>query len=240
MTNILKPNEVESRDCVAQSDGKRTFLKLGTSAVAALTHGGIVGKSAQAADGKYFSLPVAPQTGAAVDLGSGDIGVLNYAFALEQTELAFLRQLLASPYRGIMPEERRIFQEIHDQEVVHNEFFRRALGARAIPALQTDFSRVNFNNRRSVLTAAQTFADLGTSAYNGAGKLLTDPQNLLIAGKIVSVEARHASVIRDLIRPRSFYFAPAALDPALDPPAVLRVASAFVRTPINAGNLPRS
>jgi hypothetical protein len=36
------------------------------------------------------------------------------------------------------------------------------------------------------------------SAYNGAGKYLTSAANLLVAGKIVSVEARHAAAIRDI------------------------------------------
>lgn len=163
---------------------------------------------------------------------------MNFAFALEQTELTFLKQVLANPFGGITADERRIFQELHDQEVVHNEFFKAMLGSRAIPPLQTDFSRVNFRKRDSVLETAMTFADLATSAYNGAGKLLVDPVNLAIAGKIVSVEARHASIIRDLIKPRSGFFAPDALDPAREPSEVLKLASAFVKTPINASRLP--
>lgn len=84
-----------------------------------------------------------------------------------------------------------------------------------------------------------TLADLGTSAYNGAGKLLVDPVNLAIAGKIVSVEARHASVIRDLVKPRTGFFAPDALDPAREPGEILKLASQFVKTPINASRLPK-
>lgn len=164
---------------------------------------------------------------------------MNYAFALEQTELAFLRRVVAAPYNGITADERRVFQDLHDQEVVHNEFFKAMLGARAIPALQTDFSKVNFQRRESVLETAMTFADLATSAYNGAGKLLIDPANLAISGKIVSIEARHAAVIRDLIRPRSGFFAPEALDPAREPAEVLRLASAFVKTPLDASRLPK-
>lgn len=163
---------------------------------------------------------------------------MNYAFALEQTELTFLKQVLANPFGGITADERRIFQELHDQEIVHNEFFKAMLGSRAIPPLQTDFSRVNFNRRESVLETAMTFADLATTAYNGAGKLLVDPVNLAIDGKIVSVEARHASIIRDLIKPRSGFFAPDALDPARETSEVLKLASAFVKTPINASRLP--
>ncbi len=231
-------NEREDADVKCVSDGKRMFLKLGVTALAALAFDSLTGKAVAANDNNYLPLPTAPQSGA-VDLGAGDVGIMNYAFALEQNELAFLKQVLANPFGGITADERRIFQELHDQEVVHNEFFKAMLGARAIPALQTDFSKVNFTKRDSVLETAMTLADLGTSAYNGAGKLLVDPVNLAIAGKIVSVEARHASVIRDLVKPRSGYFAPDALDPAREPAEVLKIASAFVKTPINASRLPK-
>ena len=50
-----------------------------------------------------------------------------------------------------------------------------------------------------MLTTAKTFEDLGVAAYNGAGQLLKKEEYLLLAGKIVSVEARHATAIRYLI-----------------------------------------
>ncbi len=231
-------NEREDQDVKCVSDGKRMFLKLGATALAALAFDSLTAKFVSANDNRYLNLPMTPQSGA-VDLGAGDTGIMNYAYALEQGELAFLKRVLASPFGGINADERRIFQELHDQEVVHNEFFKAMLGANAIPPLQTDFSKVNFTKRDSVLETAMTFADLATSAYNGAGKLLTDPANLAISGKIVSIEARHASVIRDLIKPRSGFFAPEALDPAREPAEVLKLASAFVKTPINASRLPK-
>ena len=231
-------NEREDRDVKCVSDGKRMFLKLGATALAALAFDSLTARSVAANDSRYLDLPMAPQSGA-VDLGAGDTGIMNYAYALEQGELAFLKRVLANPFGGMTADERRIFQEFHDQETVHNEFFKAMLGAKAIPPLQTDFSKVNFNRRESVLETSMTFADLATSAYNGAGKLLVDPVNLAISGKIVSVEARHAAVVRDLIRPRSGFFAPEALDPAREPAEVLRLASAFVTTPINASRLPK-
>lgn len=240
MTDVLKPNEeFEPRECRAQSDGKRTFLKLGAGAIAALTIGGALKGAAAAADNRYFSLPVAPQNGA-VDLGSGDTGILNYAFALEQLELAFLQQVLANPYAGMDGVERQLFTDLRDHELVHVEFFRSVLGSNAIPALQANFGKVKFNNRKSVLKTAQLLADTGVSAYNGAGKLLTDPNNLAIAGKIVSVEARHLSAINDAIKPLSGSFASSALDPAREPGTVLKLISPFVVTKISGANLPKA
>ncbi len=43
----------------------------------------------------------------ASDLGSGDTGVLNYAYALEQLEAAFYTQAVKTPYKGITKAELR-------------------------------------------------------------------------------------------------------------------------------------
>lgn len=231
-----EPNEeFELPSCSAESDGRRTFLKLSGGAMAALA---IAGTNALA-ENKLFSIPVAPQDGT-VDLGSGDTGILNYAYALEQLEAAYYTQVMSAPYAGMTAEERQILTDLHDHEIVHREFFKVALGANAIPALVPDFGKVNFNSRASVLKTAQIFEDLGVSAYNGAGQLLTDPQNLLLAGKIVSVEARHAAAIRDLLKPRSDSFAPKPLDVERSPGTVLKLAGLFIRTKISGDNLPKA
>jgi len=125
-------NEREDQDVKCVSDGKRMFLKLGVTALAALALDNLTAKSVAANDNRYLNLPMSAQNGA-VDLGAGDVGIMNYAFALEQGELAFLKRVLASPFSGITADERRIFQELHDQEVVHNEFFKAMLGARRFP-----------------------------------------------------------------------------------------------------------
>jgi hypothetical protein len=177
-----------------------------------------------------------------VNLGSGDVGVLNYAYALEQLEAAFYTQVATSPYGGISAMEKQYLEEIRDHEIAHREFFKKALGNSAIPGLEVDFSSINFSNRDSVLATAKAFEDLGVSAYNGAGKLLTDPNNLLIAGKIVSVEARHAALVRDLISNGSFadntVIDMNGLDKSRSPMEVLQIAAPFIKTKINASNLP--
>ncbi|MER3465131.1 MAG: Tat (twin-arginine translocation) pathway signal sequence containing protein [Chitinophagaceae bacterium] len=177
-----------------------------------------------------------------VDLGSGDIGVLNYAYALEQLEAAFYTRVAATPYSGISASETAYLTDIRDHEIAHREFFKTALGANAIGALEVDFSSINFGDRTSVLNTAKAFEDLGVSAYNGAGRLLTNATYLLLAGKIVSVEARHAALIRDILTFNSFAASDVidanGLDFARTPSQVLSIAGAYIKTKINASNLP--
>lgn len=179
-----------------------------------------------------------------VNLGSGDIGILNYAYSLEQLEAAFYTQLIATPYSGISSMEMSYLKDVRDHEIAHREFFKAALGSMAIQKVEVNFSSINFKDRTSVLGTAKAFEDLGVTAYNGAGKLISNPDYLTLAGKIVSVEARHAALIRDLIMPGSFADMTAVdgngLDGARTPDEVLSIAGAYLKTKLDASNLPTS
>jgi Ferritin-like domain len=181
---------------------------------------------------------------ASVDLGSGDVGILNYAYALEQLEAAFYIKVVDSQYTGITADETAYLTDIRNHEIAHREFFKAALGDKKIADLEVDFSSIDFSSRASVLGTAKAFEDLGVSAYNGAGKLIADVNYLLLAGKIVSVEARHAALIRDLLVEGSFADSTVidanGLEMSKDPAAVLLVAKTYVKTSINASNLPTS
>ena len=180
-----------------------------------------------------------------VDLGSGDIGILNYAYALEQLEAAFYMQVIMTPYAGMTAAETSILTDIRDHEIIHREFFKAALGASAIPGLAVNFSSIDFKSRASVLGTAKVFEDTGVAAYNGAGKLIKDGGYLLLAGKIVSVEARHAAIIRDLLNPNTIDFAgddvidSNGLDLAKSPSMILPAVAPFITTKISANNLPK-
>ena len=176
-----------------------------------------------------------------VDLGSGDTGILNYAFALEQLEAAFYIQVVQSFYTGATNDEKIFLTDIRDHEIAHREFFRTALGNAKIPDLEVDFSTINFSSRDSVLGTAKAFEDLGVSAYDGAGYLLKDANNLLLAGKIVSVEARHAALIRELIAVNTFLGDQVdanSVNISRTPMEVLTIADTYIKTKINASNLP--
>lgn len=182
------------------------------------------------------------QSNGGTDLGSGDTGILNYAYALEQLEAAFYIQVIATPYANITADEKALLTDIRDHEIAHREFFKAALATGAIPALEVDFSTIDFTKRESVLGTAKAFEDLGVSAYNGAGPLIINKDYLTLAGKIVSVEARHAAFIRDLITPGSFVGSDVidmnGLEMSKSPSVVLGIAGKYIKTKINASNLP--
>lgn len=189
-----------------------------------------------------------PPATTTVNLGTGDVGVLNYAYALEQLEAAFYAQVLTGGYfASASAEEQQILTDLEAHERAHAEFFMAAINsvATAIPALEVDFSTIDFDSRSSVLGTAQTFEDLGVSAYNGAGRLLTNPDFLTVAGKIVSVEARHAAAIRSINSDSPTAFAGSdiidsnGLDMARTPSEVLGMAGAFIITDIDASGLPQ-
>ncbi|MEO7501198.1 MAG: ferritin-like domain-containing protein [Gemmatimonadaceae bacterium] len=200
--------------------------------------------------------------GTGPDLGTAtlnlntDVGILNYAYALEQLEAGFYTAVVASAaFGGMTAELKEVFTDLQNHEVAHREFLKAALGSSAIGSLALNSSTVTTATASTavILKNAEAFEDLGVSAYNGAGKYLQDAGNLLLAGKIVSVEARHAAAIRDLREGLGLAGTPAntrfagddvvnssGLDVKLEPSAVLaRVgATQFVTTSISIGNSP--
>jgi len=187
------------------------------------------------------------------DLGSGDLGILNFAYALEQLEAAFYTQVLDGSYwANASPEEKLILEDLREHEVIHREFFETAIKAVApseqiLPDLEFDFSAVDFSDRGSVLSTSIVLEDTGVAAYNGAGDLLENTTYLLIAGKIVSVEARHASALRSIYLPGFTEFAgddvvnEQGLDVARAPETILQEvgSTGFIVTPFTANNLPQ-
>ncbi len=178
-----------------------------------------------------------------VSLGSGDTGILNYAYALEQLEAAFYTQVVAAGMSWATALEKQLFADIRDHEIAHREFFRAALGNNKIQDLTPNFSTINFADRTSVLETARSFEDLGVQAYNGAGQLLTSADYLALAGKIVSVEARHAAYIRELIKPASFADTSILetanrIDRHKMPGEVLSIAGKYINERLDASKLP--
>jgi len=182
------------------------------------------------------------------DFGGGDLGILTYAYALEQLEAEFYTRVVNNSgfATAFNADEQSILSDLYAHEVVHREFFRNLLTdmlpnseTQLLPTLAFNFGNVNFGDRNAVLNMARTLEDTGVAAYNGSGFMLEEEDNLNLAGKIVSVEGRHASAIRSLINPDDGNFAPTALDPALLPSQVIAQINAMnlITTPYTANYL---
>ncbi|ALD20144.1 ferritin-like domain-containing protein [Hymenobacter sp. DG25A] len=142
-----------------------------------------------------------------LSLESGEKGVFTYAYILEQLEAAFYQKVVAAPPTDFSTEEKAIFQQLYEHEVLHREYLAQVLTSlgNAPPAnLEFTFAAFTLTTRVGVLEAAQQLEDLGVAAYNGAAKLINTPIFLTALAKISSVEARHAALVRDLRQPGSF------------------------------------
>jgi hypothetical protein len=132
-----------------------------------------------------------------------DVGIFNFAFLLEQLDSKFYEAVNALPNFAQLfsAPEQEVFVDLRGDEVVHREFYRAALSsanALLVPDIQPNFGD-RLASREVILQTAQALEDTGIAAYNGTGKYLKRLPNLLTAGKIVSMEARHSAAIRDII-----------------------------------------
>lgn len=176
-----------------------------------------------------------------IDFAKGDTAILQFAYALEQLEADFYTRVVSSfGTSNLTAAEKTILTDIKYHEVLHREFFKVALGATNGFTLTTTYPNINFNDRVSVLNTAKSLEDTGVQAYNGAAQYITDVQNLLAAGKIVSVEARHAAAIRDLLNPNSGDFAPQTFDDVKRPATIAGIAQGFVVQKLALANPPAS
>ena len=172
-----------------------------------------------------------------------DFGVLNFAYALETLEARFYTKVCEAPPRDLRPGELQVLQDIRDHELAHARFLKRSLQILRVKVPESVWPGIDFTSRASVLTAARNFEDLGVAGYNGAGTRIRLAEFLTIAGKIVSVEARHAAVIRDMINPNSRDFAgdevvdAMGMDRVLEPGEVLAQAQKYFAEPYTAVGL---
>ncbi|WP_223648301.1 ferritin-like domain-containing protein [Hymenobacter psoromatis] len=190
-------------------------------------------------------------TSSNVTFVAGDVGILNYAYALEQLEAAFYAQVVKTPAADFQTGELAYFTQVATHEAIHRDFFKAAINRDASGQLIQDltpiFTSIDFTKRATVLAAAQAFEDTGVQAYNGAGALIKNAAYLVLAGKIVSVEARHAAYIRDLLYPgdpNNFFAGDNQVDPSsgldknpLKPSAVVAAIQKYVVQPLDASQL---
>ena len=141
-----------------------------------------------------------------LNVGSNDVGLLNYAFLLEQLEAAFYQTVIDAPPADLLPGELAYLNDLRDHEVVHRQTlaFSQISKTPAVPLLTFDFSSLTLNSRAGVLTAARNLEETGVAAYTYLLPLVQDAATRLLLSKIASVEARHAALLNDLLIAGSF------------------------------------
>ena len=140
-------------------------------------------------------------TTATLDL-AGDRGIINYLYAVEQVQAAYyVRVVQESTAAGFNAIQRRLLADIRNHEFIHRESLRALLGLYRLPELHLDgrWDGTNFRDPVSIFETARRMEDIGLSAYNHAGRYMTEATDVLLVGKISSVEARHSAIIRDFL-----------------------------------------
>jgi rubrerythrin len=126
-----------------------------------------------------------------------DRAILNFALLLEYLEAEFYTE---AENRGtaIQGELRTFAEVVGAHERAHRDFLIDTLGSSARSKPTFDF-RDTTTDPTKFRQTAQALEDLGVSAYLGQATRLRRP-TLGVAATIASVEARHASWIRDINR----------------------------------------
>jgi len=136
-----------------------------------------------------------PKLAATAPSRAQDVRILNFALWLEYLQAAFYTEAAQS---GALDGEFQQFAEvIGKHERAHVAFLRRTLGAKARKRPSFDFGDTTAD-RDKFLATAHLLEETGVAAYIGQAAHLTK-QLMVPAATIVSVEARHAAWIRDLI-----------------------------------------
>lgn len=195
--------------------------------VAGMTRSSFLMRSALAAGAVYGTSTVTPFVSRALAQGGGDVDILNFALTLEYLEAAYYEQALKQ-VKGLSGDIKALATELRDNEVAHVDALTSAIkgaGGKPVQAPGVDFGDA-FQSQDSFLELAQTFEDLGVSAYNGAGPQVSSPDVLAAAGSIVQIEARHAALIR---LANGETPAPDFFDQSLEKDAVLEAAMPFIK-----------
>jgi hypothetical protein len=163
----------------------------------------------------------------------GDIDILNYALTLEYLEAAFYHEAVS---KGALSGRTEKFATVVAQhEQAHVKALKGALGAKAVKKPQFNFQGTTANQATFEKTA-MVLEDTGVAAYKGQAPLIKANAVLEAALSIHSVEARHASWIRDILGVAP---APVAFDEPLSMTQVLSAVgkTGFIVDPTTTGSM---
>jgi len=182
-------------------DTRLSFVKRAGVAGGALVSGGAV-LSALAPD----ALAAAASGRPPASFGKGDIGILNYALTLEYLEAAFYNGATAANL-PLTSQGAAFLRVVTKDENAHVAFLKHALGSKAVKQPKFDFKGTN-TDAAMFMATAQVLENTGVHAYSGQALNIKSPAYVKAALSILTIEARHASVIGLLNVPSGADIAP--------------------------------
>lgn len=200
MTYTINLDEVDTDGAIREAahevsgDTRLSFLKKAGLAGGAAMSGGailsVLAPSAMAADSD--SRPPAK-------FGRGDIGILNYALTLEYLEAAFYNGATAANL-SLSSQASTFLKVVTVDENAHVAFLKKALGSKAVSEPKFNFMGANTSTAKFMETA-QVLENTGVHAYSGQALNIKSAAYVKAALSILTIEARHASVIGLLNEP---------------------------------------
>lgn len=168
---------------------------------------------------------------AAVNITDGII--LNYALTLEHLEDTFYREGLKKftvqdfIAANFTEETYKRIQTISKDESTHVEFLTGALKAAGIQATAECTYDFGYKDVKGFMGTASVLEGVGASAYTGAAAKIMGKLYLTAAASILSVEARHSSYIRQVIKQAPF---PSPFEVPLELNEVYTLAAPFIKS----------
>lgn len=169
-------------------DTRLSFLKkTGVGAVGVMSGGAVL--AALAPD----ALAAAQYGRPPASFGKGDVGILNYALTLEYLEAAFYNGATAANLP--LSAQAGAFLTIATRdENGHVKFLKEHLGSKAAKQPTFDFKGAN-TSAETFMKTAQVLENTGVHAYSGQALNIKTAAYVKAALSILTIEARHASVI---------------------------------------------
>ena len=207
MSYAINLDEVDTDGAIREAaddvsgDTRLSFLKKAGLAGGAAMGGGavlsILAPSALAASGHGRPPGV---------FGKGDVGILNYALTLEYLEAAFYNGATAANL-PLSAQAAAFLKIVTKDENAHVAFLKKHLGRKAAKEPKFDFKGAN-TNAEMFMKTAEVLENTGVHAYSGQALNITTPAYVQAAVSILTIEARHASVIGLLNEPAGNDIAP--------------------------------
>jgi hypothetical protein len=137
-----------------------------------------------------------PQIAGAATIPASDIAILNFALTLEYLESAFYAEANAAA-KLTDPETMRFSTVVGQHEGSHVAYLKKVLGSKAIAEPNFNFQGTT-SDQDTFQATADVLENTGVHAYLGQVGNIKSKAVLAGAGRILPVEARHASWIRDI------------------------------------------